>query len=273
MSKPDKTDREIAVGVSREIARDVYFMEIGKGYSRSNIYFVRSGSSWALIDAASANCGRLIRRTAESLFGANTRPASILLTHYHPDHSGSALELARTWGCPVYMHPEELPLATVGDFSTVEKYANPLDRGIILPVLRAMPRQRVESMLSKDRIKDVAWALDPGGAVPGLPDWQCIPTPGHTPGHIAFFRAGDRTLITGDAVVTADLNSFRGLLLWCLRLNKPRISGPPWYSTFNAQSAKESVATLAAFEPRVLASGHGMPVKGDGISAELRALS
>ena len=75
----------------QEIAPGVYCMETGKGIMRSNVYFVRSGSSWALIDTASANCGRVIQKAAESLFGANTRPAAILLTHSHPDHAGSTL--------------------------------------------------------------------------------------------------------------------------------------------------------------------------------------
>ncbi len=47
----------------------------------------------------------------------------------------------------------------------------------------------------------------PDVGVPGLPDWQVIPTPGHTPGHLAPFREADRTLIAGDAVLTVDLNS------------------------------------------------------------------
>jgi glyoxylase-like metal-dependent hydrolase (beta-lactamase superfamily II) len=248
-------------------------MEAGKGITRSNVYFVRSGSSWVLIDAASANCGWSIGKTAESLFGANARPASILLTHDHPDHAGSALELARMWGCPVYMHPDELPLATAGDLSTFGKYANPLDRWIVLPLVRAMPRRRVESMLSRASLKDVARAFDPGAAVPSLPDWECIHTPGHTPGHVAFFRASDRVLITGDALVTVDLNSFLGFLLWGLRLNKQRVSGPPWYSTWNWRAAKKSVAALAGLEPRVLASGHGVPMTGEGTVLELRAFA
>ena len=251
----------------------MYCMEVGKGMSRSNVYFVRSESSWVLIDAASANSGRLIWQAAESLFGANTRPDSILLTHDHPDHAGSALELARLWGCLVYMHPDELPLAIAEDLSTVERYANPLDRWVILPILRAMPRRRVESMLSRQSLKDVARTLDPDDAAPNLTAWKCIPTPGHTPGHIAFFRTSDRTLITGDAIVTADLNSFCGFLLWCFRISKQRVSGPPWYSTKNGREAKESIAALAALEPRVLASGHGVPMKGDGIAQELRAFA
>jgi glyoxylase-like metal-dependent hydrolase (beta-lactamase superfamily II) len=273
MSKLNKTKKEVDIGVYREIAPGVYCLEVGKGIMRSNVYFVRSGMSWVLIDAASANCGRLIQKTAESLFGTNTRPASILLTHDHPDHAGSALELARMWDCPVYLHPDELPLAVNGNLSTIKKYANPLDRWLILPLLRLMPRRRVESMLSKASLKDVAQAFDPGAAVPGLPDWECIPTPGHTPGHVAFFRASDRFLITGDAIVTVDLNAFWGFLLWSLRLNKQKVSGPPWYSTWDRRAAKESVAVLVGLEPRVLASGHGMPVTGDGTALELRAFA
>ena len=148
MSKLNKRIRKPNIGACQEIAPGVYCMEAGKDINRSNVYFVQSGSSWVLIDAASANCGQQIRRTAESLFGVNTRPASILLTHDHPDHVGSVLELVRMWGCPVYVHPDELPLAAVGDLSIVEKYANPLDRWIILPLLRLMPRRWVKSMLS-----------------------------------------------------------------------------------------------------------------------------
>jgi glyoxylase-like metal-dependent hydrolase (beta-lactamase superfamily II) len=269
----EREQREADIGVCREIIPGVYCMETGKGIMRSNVFFVRSGSSWVLIDTASENCGRLIRKTAESLLGANTRPASILLTHDHPDHAGSALELARMWDCPVYVHPDELPLVAIGDLSTIEKYANPLDRWIILPLLRAMPRRRVESMLSKASLKDIARAFDPGAAVPSLPDWECIPTPGHTPGHVAFFRTSDRVLITGDAIVTVDLNSFWGFLLWSLRLNKQRVSGPPWYSTWNWRAAKESVTALAGLEPRVLASGHGVPMSGDEIARELHAFA
>ncbi len=269
----DTLPNKLDTGMCREIASGVYYMEAGKSISRSNVYFVRSGASWALIDTATANCGRLIQKTAESLFGANTRPVSILLTHNHPDHAGSALELSRMWDCPVYVHPDELPYTDIRDLSSVEKYANPLDRWIILPLLRLMPRKRVESMLAKGSLKDVVQGYNPDAAIPGLPDWECIPAPGHTPGHIAFFRPEDQLLITGDAVVTADLNSFWGFLLWSLRINKQRVTGPPWYSTWNKRAAMESVARLASLKPRILASGHGVPVMGDGTAQGLCSLT
>ena len=248
-------------------------MEVGKGISRSNVYFVRSGASWVLIDAASANCGRSIQKAAESLFGEDTRPASILLTHDHPDHAGSAFELVRMWNCPVYVHPEELPYAAIGDLTAVKKYANQLDRWIILPLLRLMPRQRIESMLSKTSLKNVVQGFNTGAGIPGLPGWECIPTPGHTPGHVAFFRTSDRFLITGDAIVTADLNSFWGFLLWCLRKNKRKISSPPWYSTWNCRAAKDSVTTLSRLEPSVIASGHGLPITANSVAVDLHAFA
>src|SRR5512142_227280 len=78
----------------KEIAAGVYCLEVGTGIVRSNVYFVRSGPSWVLIDTGSAKCEREILEAAESLFGANTRPAAIVLTHDHPDHAGSTPALA-----------------------------------------------------------------------------------------------------------------------------------------------------------------------------------
>jgi hypothetical protein len=69
------------------------------------------------------------------------------------------------------------------------------------------------------------------------------------------------------------MNSFWGFLLWGLRLNKQRVSGPPWYSTWNWRAAKESVTALARLEPRALASAHGGPMSGDEIARELRAFA
>ncbi len=222
---------------------------------------------WALIDAGWTKDGPSIKQAAESLFGVGARPASILLTHFHPDHAGSALELARTWDCPVYVHPDELPLAN-GEFAAITKYAGPLDRWVVLPLMRAMGRRRREAILSSSSLKGLARAFDPGTAVPGLPGWECVPTPGHTPGHVSFFRPSDRVVLTGDAVVTLKVNSLSGLLL-----QRPGLSGPPWYTTWSRRAAKESVATLAQLEPNVLAGGHGTPMTGPETGDALRAFA
>ncbi|OGO57391.1 MAG: hypothetical protein A2V85_16095 [Chloroflexi bacterium RBG_16_72_14] len=251
---------------AREIAPDVYCLG-PKGRTQTDVYFVGSGSSWTLIDAGWAKDGPAIRQAAEALFGGATRPAAILLTHDHPDHAGSALELARTWDCPVYVHPDELPIAN-GDFAAITAGAGPLDNWVILPMMRVMGRRRREAMLARTSLVGVARALDPSAPVPGLPGWQCIPTPGHTPGHVSFFRPGDRVLITGDATVTMRLNSLPGFLL-----QRQGLSGPPWYTSWSWRTAKASVVTLARLEPLVLAGGHGTPLAGAGTAGALRAFA
>ena len=252
--------------VALEIAPDVYCLG-PKGRTQTDVYFVGSGSSWTLIDAGWAKDGPAIKQAAEAVFGTDTRPAAILLTHAHPDHDGSALELARIWDSPVYVHPDELPQAN-GDFAAITAAAGPLDTWLVLPLMRIMGRRRREAMLARSSLKDVAREFDPSATVPGLPGWECIPTPGHTPGHVSFFRPSDRVLITGDAVVTMRLNSISGLVL-----QRQGLSGPPWYTSCSWRTAKASVAALARLEPLVLAGGHGTPLTGAKTAGALRAFA
>lgn len=200
------------------------------------------------------------------MFGA-TRPADVVLTHVHPDHSGSTLELARVWDCTVFVHPDELGQAN-GDFAALTAGAGPLDTWLILPIMRVIGRRRREAILARSSLSGVARAFDPGAAVPGLPGWECVQTPGHTPGHVSFFRPSDRVLITGDAVVTLRVNSLSGFVL-----QRQGLSGPPRYTSWSWRAAKASVATLARLEPRVLASGHGVPLAGPDTAGALRAFA
>ena len=253
-------------GATVEIAPDVYLLG-PTGRTQTDIYFVRSGSSWVLIDAGWAKDGPAISTAAATLFGPDTRPLSILLTHDHPDHAGSALELAQAWDCPVYVHPAELPIAT-GDFEAMRRSAGPLDHWVVLPLMCAMGRRRREAILAASSLRDVVRAFDPAAGVPDLPGWECIPTPGHTPGHVSFFRPADRVLITGDAIVTLKLNSPIGLLR-----GSPGLSGPPWYTSWSAPGSKASIATLADLEPKVLAPGHGRPMIGPDTARALRTFA
>ena len=75
------------------VARGVYCLVTGKRRD-SNVYFVQSGDTWVLVDTAWRGRAGLIKSAAETLFGAGARPRAIVLTHVHPDHAGSASELA-----------------------------------------------------------------------------------------------------------------------------------------------------------------------------------
>jgi glyoxylase-like metal-dependent hydrolase (beta-lactamase superfamily II) len=246
-----------------EVAEDVHVVTLGRGTPASNVYLVRSGGSWVLIDAGWPGQEETIAAAAATVFGAGARPAAFLLTHIHPDHSGSAPGLARRWQLPVHVHPRELP-AAAGRY--VPEYGNPLDRGLIVPAMRLLPRRVRTRLEESGRMTDEVRPFDPDGPLPGLEDWVAVPTPGHTPGSTSFFRPADGLLVTGDAVVTVDM-SLSGLL-------RPRraLSGPPWYSTWDAAAAARSVSTMAALRPAVLAPGHGRPWT-QGTASGLRDLA
>ncbi|WP_432824460.1 MBL fold metallo-hydrolase [Dactylosporangium sp. CA-092794] len=260
------TEDRSAAGRAYEIAADVFCLGPW-GRTQTVVYFVRSGSSWVLVDTGWASDAARIKDAAASLTGCAERPSAILLTHCHPDHAGAARELALAWQCPAYLHPREVPIAR-GDFAAMTALAGPLDRWVVLPLLRAMSRARREAVLARSTLGDVVRALDPEGEVPGLPGWRCVPTPGHTPGHVSFFRSDDRVLITGDALVTLRLNSPTGLLL-----QRPGLSGPPWYTSWDRHMAAASIRTVADLDPAVLAGGHGIPMTGPQTAQAVRAFA
>jgi len=69
-------------------------------------------------------------------------------------------------------------------------------------------------------------------------------------------------------MVTVDLNSLSGVLR-----GRQRVSGPPWYTTWDWRAAKASAALLAELEPRVLAGGHGIPMIGPETPTRVRSFS
>ncbi|NIH69841.1 nitroreductase/quinone reductase family protein [Modestobacter marinus] len=246
------------------VAPDVHVVTLGSGTPASTVHLVGSGGSWVLVDAGWAGDAGEIRRAAESLFGSGARPSAILLTHVHPDHSGAAGDLARAWRVPVYVHPDELPMAA-GRY--LAEFDMPLDHWVVLPVMRLLPARTRSRIEAAGDITDVTRPLPPAGVVPGAPDWEWIAAPGHTAGSVAFLRRDDGVLISGDALVTVDLDSASGLLG-----GRHGLAGPPWYTTWDRQAARRSVAALAALAPRVLLPGHGYPLTA-GTAEALRSFA
>jgi deazaflavin-dependent oxidoreductase (nitroreductase family) len=246
------------------VAPGVWLVTLGRGAAAANVYLVGSGATWTLVDAGWSSSGAAIRTAAEAVFGPGARPAAIVLTHLHPDHSGSAGTLARSWQVPVYVHAEELPMAA-GRY--LPQYSMPLDRWLVVPLMGLLPAKRRARIEAAGSITDVVQPLDPQRGVPGLPGWEWIPTPGHTPGHVAYLRGTDGVLIGGDAALTVDLNSVDGVLC-----GRQRVAGPPWYTTWDWPAATRSIRALAGLEPRVLLPGHGRPLTV-GTAAALHTLA
>ncbi|WP_246045456.1 MBL fold metallo-hydrolase [Rubellimicrobium roseum] len=104
--------------------------------------------------------------------------------------------------------------------------------------------------------------------MPDLPGWRWLHTPGHSVGHVAFWREGDRTLIAGDAFVTTAQES-----AYAVAVQEPEMHGPPMYFTIDWEAAAESVRRLAALGPELALSFHGQPLRGEPLRESLRRLA
>jgi glyoxylase-like metal-dependent hydrolase (beta-lactamase superfamily II) len=160
------------------IAPDVGWLPI----SFVNVFFIgRPGGAWVLVDAGLPGRANQIFEAAEARFGAGARPEAILLTHGHWDHAGSALALAEAWDVPIYAHRLEIPYLTgKSDYPPPD----PTIGGAMAFLSRFMPSQARDF---RERIRE----LHPN-EVPGADGWEWIATPGHSPGHISFFRPSDQ---------------------------------------------------------------------------------
>jgi glyoxylase-like metal-dependent hydrolase (beta-lactamase superfamily II) len=237
-----------------EIAADLAYIRT----SISNVYLVGRPEAWVLVDTGVVGYADLIRSAAEERFGADARPGAILLTHGHYDHSAGALELAKHWDVPVYAHRLEFPYLT-GQSAYPKK--DPTVGGAMAFLSRFFPNRT-------NNISAVLRQLPASGEVPGVAGWRSILTPGHAPGNVAFWRESDRALLAGDALATADLDSWYGLVG-----QKPKISRPASPFTFDWVRARQSVQALAELKPTVLACGHGQPMVGPHVAAELEAFA
>lgn len=229
------------------------------GIAFVNAYLVgEPGGRWTLVDSGLPLSAPLIRTAAAERFGAGFRPDGIILTHGHFDHAGSAGELAREWSVPIFAHPLELPFLTGrSDYPP----ADPTMGGAIAQLSRVFPTSGYD-------FGDRVWPLPEDGSVPGMAGWRWLHTPGHTSGHVSLFREADGTLLAGDAVTTVDMDS------WTAQVTRPReLDRPPAPFTPDWPAARRSAELLAGLEPRTVAAGHGLPMRGPEVAERLRSFA
>lgn len=223
-----------------------------------NVFAIRGPKGWWLVDAGLSGAAGRIRRWAFEHAGEGP-PQGILLTHAHFDHVGALEALLDTWDVPVYAHVEELPYLTGAlDYPPPDPSVG---GGLMARMAALFPRDAID-------ITTRVRALPVDGSIPGLPGWQWHHTPGHTAGHVSFFRPADRTLIVGDAFCTTKQESFLAVAT-----QRPELHGPPAYFTTDWDAARASVQGLAALGPACIAPGHGQPMAGDEPAQALAALA
>jgi glyoxylase-like metal-dependent hydrolase (beta-lactamase superfamily II) len=219
-----------------------------------NVYFIgRPGGPWVLVDSGLPGRANQIFEVAEARFGAGARPEAILLTHGHFDHAGSALDLAEAWDVPIYAHRLEIPYLTgKSDYPPPD----PTMGGAVAFLSRFMP-SRTRDL--GERVRE----LHPN-EVPGAAGWEWLATPGHSPGHISFFRPSDRVLLAGDAFATMNMDSWSGLITGKRTLAR---AGAPFNTDWDA--TRLSVKELAKLRPNVVGCGHGIPRSDPQLTTEL----
>ncbi|WP_404405745.1 MBL fold metallo-hydrolase [Jeotgalibacillus malaysiensis] len=216
-----------------------------------NLFFVCANAekkSWVLIDAGMPESAEQIIEQAEKLFGKGVRPEAIYLTHGHFDHVGGLETLIKAWDVPVYAHPEEFPYLT-GQLNYPEPDAK-AGRGLVVKLSPLLfPHEGID-------ITGALQHLNKDHEVPHLPGWFWIHTPGHTPGHISFFHHASKTMIAGDALITVKQESLYNVLM-----QKKELDSPPDYLTQDKELAMQSVNIIKDMKPKLLLTGHGMPMK------------
>lgn len=224
-----------------------------------NVYLVGDREQWVLIDAGLPGGARTIHEAAQTTFGENARPAAIVMTHGHFDHVGGFPKLFEWWDVPVYAHEVEKPHLT-----GAEDYPSPdptVGKGIMSLSSFLYPRRAIDL---GSRVQQ----LPSDTSVPNMPGWRWIHTPGHSDGHVSFFRDDDGVLIAGDAFVTTHQESAYNVLM-----QRKVISGPPAYFTPDWEQARVSVQALAGMPIETAATGHGTPMAGEPLRRGLDELA
>lgn len=243
----------VGSGIGIEVLPDLYCHTI----QIVNIHLVgKPGTDeFVLVDAGMPNSAQEIISVVENRFGENSRPKAIILTHGHFDHVGAIIELVEHWNAPVYAHEAEIPFLT-GQKSYPEPDAT-VEGGMVAKMSPMFPNEPIN-------LGDNVKPLPTDGSVPNMPGFKWIHTPGHTPGHVSFFRDSDRALIAGDAFITVKQEYLHEVLT-----QEQEISGPPRYLTPDWKASKESAIKLAELKPAVAVTGHGKPMPGDLLTKSL----
>jgi hydroxyacylglutathione hydrolase len=217
----------------RELADGLYMLR-GFPPNAINVYVIGD----VLIDAATRQGERRITRQI-----SGRTISAHALTHAHPDHQGSSHAICEALGIPLWcgagdVHAMETPGGVAG--------SNP-------PSWQTFVQRRFWT----GPPHPVARALGEGDEVAGF---RVLEVPGHSPGHVAYWRESDRVLIAGD--VFFNINPLTGI---------PGLHEPPAAFTPDPPRNRASARRLGELRPRLACFGHGPPLRDPGKLADFIA--
>ena len=181
-----------------------------------------------LIDASTRFAARKIIKELEG------RPLSAhALTHAHPDHQGASHAVCERFGVPYWVGEKD-----------VEPAENPKLIGERQPdhfMTRLFGTHMTGPAHHVDR------HLHEGDEVASF---KVIDVPGHSAGHVAFWRQSDGVLVLGDVLNSADVYTLI-----------PGLREPKTYFTPDPAENRRSARKLGLLEPKLVLFGHGPPVR------------
>ncbi len=222
-----------------EIAERIYRL----GTDWVNWYLCDAEGGLVIVDTGFRSYGRELPAALGHLGRSAEDVAAVVLTHYHPDHAGSAEWLRVLTGATVY--------APVGDADGLRTGKVPVPGGLLASLWRpAMARYAAHIIVSGGMRRVRIGELTPygDGDVLDLPlPLRAIATPGHTGGHSALAADDRGVLFTGDAL--ANVNFFT---------RQEGVQVLPFNEDLDA--AVRSRARLEGESAATIAFGHGRPV-------------
>jgi hydroxyacylglutathione hydrolase len=188
-----------------------------------------------LVDAATRRAGS---RILKQLKGRQV--AAHALTHAHPDHQGASREVCTALRIPFW----------VG-----EKDADAAEDPRLIEERQADHRlNRLANRFWTGPGHPVDRRLREGDDVAGF---TVLDVPGHSAGHVAFWRESDRVLVLGD--VLNNMNILTG---------KRGLYEPKWFFTPDPERNRESIRRVAALAPELVCFGHGPPLRDPAVLEE-----
>jgi hydroxyacylglutathione hydrolase len=181
-----------------------------------------------LIDAGGRRSGRKILRQLDG----HTITAHAI-THAHPDHQGASHEICEKLGVPFLVGERDVDAAEDPSLIRKRQPDHPVAR--FYDSIFTGPGHTVDRVLREG--DDVA-------------AFTVLDVPGHSAGHVAFWRQSDGTLIVGDVVHNMDF--------WT---TLPGLHEPKPYVTPDPEENRRSAKKLAALEPKLMLFGHGPPLR------------
>jgi glyoxylase-like metal-dependent hydrolase (beta-lactamase superfamily II) len=195
-------------------------------------YLVKTPRGVVLVDTGAVGNGETVAAALKDWGLDRGSLRLVLLTHWHPDHTGSASEIGRWPGVDVGVHRADAPVVRgtqTGTPPVLTPAEEVLHAQIAATGLPDAPRARVDR------------ELDDGSVLGGA---HVVATPGHTDGSAAYWFPESGLLCTGDTAA----NHEGAVILGPFNVDRAR--------------AAESFRLLGRFDATVVGFGHGPALVG-----------